>query len=322
MWWHLTVWYASNCMTNGIVFIHAICTCSFSWSFAHWNSNSIELRQVELTWIELIQLKLNECVTFTPIYTSWCVFRCISFLIDFFQLFCNFWIIFSPNLWIKTKIISYFVTFKRIITKKSFCFLIISAVSLSQNVSAAATASVSPASVFSGGASPSTLSALVSQHRLLELSRFGLRGYDLAQHMLTQQGAVSKLLGKRKLNSEHLLLLPKLHTNWHHFEFINHQKKKSIKCERHKICVLSNFRWEIIVRTPTASNIFKIFFSSVFTDEHKSWITDVIQHLKWYLGRYQCYIAAGFMLFIGIVLVSHRRFCRFTWIFFVFEKKN
>ncbi|XP_017475689.1 PREDICTED: uncharacterized protein LOC108365962 isoform X3 [Rhagoletis zephyria] len=30
---------------------------------------------------------------------------------------------------------------------------------------------------------------------LLELSRFGLRGYDLAQHMLTQQGAVSKLLG-------------------------------------------------------------------------------------------------------------------------------
>lgn len=74
----------------------------------------------------------------------------------------------------------------------------ISAVSLSQNVSAAATASVSPASVFSGGASPSTLSALVSQHRLLELSRFGLRGYDLAQHMLTQQGAVSKLLGKLK----------------------------------------------------------------------------------------------------------------------------
>nr|XP_014096220.2 paired box protein Pax-6-like [Bactrocera oleae] len=41
----------------------------------------------------------------------------------------------------------------------------------------------------------STLNALVSQHRLLELSRFGLRGYDLAQHMLTQQGAVSKLLG-------------------------------------------------------------------------------------------------------------------------------
>ncbi|XP_055704916.1 paired box protein Pax-6 isoform X2 [Phlebotomus papatasi] len=46
-----------------------------------------------------------------------------------------------------------------------------------------------------GSATPSTLSALVSQHRLLELSRFSLRGYDLAQHMLTQQGAVSKLLG-------------------------------------------------------------------------------------------------------------------------------
>ena len=40
------------------------------------------------------------------------------------------------------------------------------------------------------------IGALVSQHRLLELSRFGLRGYDLAQHMLTQQGAVSKLLGE------------------------------------------------------------------------------------------------------------------------------
>lgn len=55
------------------------------------------------------------------------------------------------------------------------------------------------AALFPGGPSPSTLSALVSQHRLLELSRFGLRGYDLAQHMLTQQGAVSKLLGKRRL---------------------------------------------------------------------------------------------------------------------------
>lgn len=38
-------------------------------------------------------------------------------------------------------------------------------------------------------------SALISQQRLLELSRFGMRGYDLAQQMLTQQGAVSKLLG-------------------------------------------------------------------------------------------------------------------------------
>lgn len=35
------------------------------------------------------------------------------------------------------------------------------------------------------------------QQRLLELSRFGLgRHYDLAQHMLSQQGAVTKLLGE------------------------------------------------------------------------------------------------------------------------------
>lgn len=48
-----------------------------------------------------------------------------------------------------------------------------------------------------GAAPPSLpLAGLLSQHRLLELSRFGLRHYDLAQHMLTQQGAVTKLLGK------------------------------------------------------------------------------------------------------------------------------
>ncbi|KAL1509080.1 hypothetical protein ABEB36_003877 [Hypothenemus hampei] len=39
------------------------------------------------------------------------------------------------------------------------------------------------------------LASLVSQQRFLELSRFGLRHYDLAQQMLTQQGAVTKLLG-------------------------------------------------------------------------------------------------------------------------------
>lgn len=50
--------------------------------------------------------------------------------------------------------------------------------------------------LFAGGPNANTLGALVSQHRLLELSRFGLRGYDLAQHMLSQQGAVSKLLGE------------------------------------------------------------------------------------------------------------------------------
>ncbi|XP_055906341.1 paired box protein Pax-3-like isoform X1 [Eupeodes corollae] len=61
---------------------------------------------------------------------------------------------------------------------------------------ASVAAAAAAAGLFPGGTpSPTTLSALVSQHRLLELSRFGLRGYDLAQHMLTQQGAVSKLLG-------------------------------------------------------------------------------------------------------------------------------
>ena len=44
--------------------------------------------------------------------------------------------------------------------------------------------------------SPAAFSALVSQHRLLELSRFNMRGYDLVQHMLTQQGPVSMLLGE------------------------------------------------------------------------------------------------------------------------------
>lgn len=71
---------------------------------------------------------------------------------------------------------------------------------------------VSSAALFPGGPSPSTLSALVSQHRLLELSRFGLRGYDLAQHMLSQQGAVSKLLGKLGLRSELLYVRPQMRT--------------------------------------------------------------------------------------------------------------
>lgn len=53
-----------------------------------------------------------------------------------------------------------------------------------------------PSSAAAAVAAATNLSALASQHRLLELSRFGLRGYDLAQHMLSQQGAVSKLLGK------------------------------------------------------------------------------------------------------------------------------
>ncbi|XP_038111392.1 paired box protein Pax-6 isoform X5 [Culex quinquefasciatus] len=64
-----------------------------------------------------------------------------------------------------------------------------SASNLFNAAAAAAVAAGNPANAHA-------LAGLVSQHRLLELSRFGLRGYDLAQHMLTQQGAVSKLLGK------------------------------------------------------------------------------------------------------------------------------
>ena len=56
--------------------------------------------------------------------------------------------------------------------------------------------------------SPAAISALVSQHRLLELSRFNMRGYDLAQHMLTQQGAVSKLLGECMCPNIDLTLSP------------------------------------------------------------------------------------------------------------------
>lgn len=46
------------------------------------------------------------------------------------------------------------------------------------------------------GAASHPLSSLLSQQRLLELSRFGLRHYDIAHHVLSQQGAVTKLLGK------------------------------------------------------------------------------------------------------------------------------
>ncbi|XP_047522916.1 paired box protein Pax-6-like isoform X1 [Pieris napi] len=49
-------------------------------------------------------------------------------------------------------------------------------------------------SLYPGGASH-PLSSLLSQQRLLELSRFGLRHYDIAHHVLSQQGAVTKLLG-------------------------------------------------------------------------------------------------------------------------------
>ncbi|XP_025836977.1 paired box protein Pax-6-like isoform X2 [Agrilus planipennis] len=48
----------------------------------------------------------------------------------------------------------------------------------------------------SAGAPPGhPIASLLSQQRLLEMSRFGFRHFDLAQHMLSQQGAVTKLLG-------------------------------------------------------------------------------------------------------------------------------
>lgn len=68
------------------------------------------------------------------------------------------------------------------------------------NVNVPGSSPTTPASTLFAGAPNNTLGALVSQHRLLELSRFGLRGYDLAQHMLTQQGAVSKLLGEHEIS--------------------------------------------------------------------------------------------------------------------------
>ncbi|XP_037938175.1 paired box protein Pax-6-like [Teleopsis dalmanni] len=65
------------------------------------------------------------------------------------------------------------------------------------NVGLTSSIPIPGSNIFAGSAaSQSALGALVSQQRLLELSRFGgLRGYDIAQHMLSQQGAVSKLLG-------------------------------------------------------------------------------------------------------------------------------
>ncbi|KAK6631210.1 hypothetical protein RUM43_014307 [Polyplax serrata] len=52
-----------------------------------------------------------------------------------------------------------------------------------------------PISGLSGGHPLASLAS--QQQRLLELSRFGLgRHYDLAQHILTQQGAVTKFLGE------------------------------------------------------------------------------------------------------------------------------
>lgn len=65
------------------------------------------------------------------------------------------------------------------------------AAALMQNHQAAAAAAAA-------ASAPQNLSALMTQQRLLEMSGFNLRGYDLAQHMLSQQGNVSKLLGECK----------------------------------------------------------------------------------------------------------------------------
>ncbi|XP_049865615.1 paired box protein Pax-6-like isoform X2 [Pectinophora gossypiella] len=80
---------------------------------------------------------------------------------------------------------------------------------LTQPLNISPNVAVSPSSSASGGAGAGAgggagtplypgahpLSSLLSQQRLLELSRFGLRHYDIAHHVLSQQGAVTKLLG-------------------------------------------------------------------------------------------------------------------------------
>ncbi|CAK1551764.1 unnamed protein product [Leptosia nina] len=65
---------------------------------------------------------------------------------------------------------------------------------ISPNVPVSPSSSGGSTSLYPGGASH-PLSSLLSQQRLLELSRFGLRHYDIAHHVLSQQGAVTKLLG-------------------------------------------------------------------------------------------------------------------------------
>ncbi|XP_034825375.1 paired box protein Pax-6-like isoform X1 [Maniola hyperantus] len=74
--------------------------------------------------------------------------------------------------------------------------------SITQPLNISSNVPVSPSSSGGGsgtplypGAATHPLSSLLSQQRLLELSRFGLRHYDIAHHVLSQQGAVTKLLG-------------------------------------------------------------------------------------------------------------------------------
>lgn len=72
---------------------------------------------------------------------------------------------------------------------KEYCFLFLVPVSPSS--------SGGTNTLYAGASHP--LSSLLSQQRLLELSRFGLRHYDIAHHVLSQQGAVTKLLGKLQM---------------------------------------------------------------------------------------------------------------------------
>ncbi|CAG9563145.1 unnamed protein product [Danaus chrysippus] len=64
---------------------------------------------------------------------------------------------------------------------------------ISPNVPVSPSSSGGSNTLYAGASHP--LSSLLSQQRLLELSRFGLRHYDIAHHVLSQQGAVTKLLG-------------------------------------------------------------------------------------------------------------------------------
>ncbi|OWR46504.1 hypothetical protein KGM_215998 [Danaus plexippus plexippus] len=64
---------------------------------------------------------------------------------------------------------------------------------ISPNVPVSPSSSGGTNTLYAGASHP--LSSLLSQQRLLELSRFGLRHYDIAHHVLSQQGAVTKLLG-------------------------------------------------------------------------------------------------------------------------------
>lgn len=84
------------------------------------------------------------------------------------------------------------------IIELTHCFFFISVPVSPSSSGGGATGGGSGTALYPGAASH-PLSSLLSQQRLLELSRFGLRHYDIAHHVLSQQGAVTKLLGKQAL---------------------------------------------------------------------------------------------------------------------------